>query len=101
MILYNLTINIDNDIREEWMTWIQNEHIPKVMKTKAFSRYTMYKMLNEEENGGTTYCIQYFANTLWDIEDYEENYAPTFQFEQYEKFGDKFVVFRTVLESVD
>ena len=100
MILYNETINIENSIKEEWLHWIQSVHIPKVMKTNAFKEFRMFKLLNEEENEGTTYCIQYFANNVWDVEDYHENYSSELQLEHYEKFKDKFVIFSTVLESL-
>ncbi|HYG37611.1 MAG TPA: DUF4286 family protein [Cytophagales bacterium] len=100
MILYNLTINIENDVHEEWLAWAKEIHIPKAMKTSAFTEYRIFKLLNEEDNGGTTYCIQYFANNMWDVEDYQENYSPGLLQEFYDKFPDKFVIFSTVLETV-
>lgn len=100
MILYNLTVNIENDVQEEWLEWARTTHIPKVMKSKAFTDYKVFRLLNEEDNGGTTYCIQYFANNMWDVEDYQENYSPQLLDEFYQRFPDKFVIFSTVLETV-
>lgn len=100
MILYNLTVNIENDVQEEWLNWARTTHIPKVMETKAFTDFQIFRLLNEEDNGGTTYCIQYFANNMWDVEDYQENYSAQLLNEFYQKFPDKFVIFSTVLETV-
>ena len=36
MIIYNVTINIDASIHDEWLAWIK-EHIPQVLATgKSF-----------------------------------------------------------------
>lgn len=101
MILYNETINIDTEVKDEWLVWIKQIHLPKVMATKAFTSYRLFSLLSEEEANGSTYCIQYFANTMWDVEDYLQNYSNELQAEQYQKFKDKFVVFSSFLESID
>ena len=33
MILYNVTVNIDTDVEEDWIEWMKETHIPEVMKT--------------------------------------------------------------------
>jgi len=30
MILYNVTVSIDPEIAEEWLTWMREVHIPDV-----------------------------------------------------------------------
>jgi hypothetical protein len=101
MILYNETINIDTEVKDEWLEWIKSVHLPKVMATKAFTSFKLFKLLSEEENNGSTYCIQYFANNMWDVEDYLENYSNGLQADHYKKFKDKFVIFSTFLEGVE
>lgn len=93
-------MNIENDVQEEWLDWAKKTHIPRVMKTNSFTEFKIFRLLNEDDNGGTTYCIQYLANNMWDVEDYQENYAPQLLQEFYQKFPDKFVIFSTVLETV-
>ncbi len=39
MILYNVTVGIDSDVEQEWIHWMLEEHIPKVMGTKMFISY--------------------------------------------------------------
>ena len=36
MIVYNVTVNIDKNIVDDWLTWMKEIHIPEVMKTGFF-----------------------------------------------------------------
>jgi hypothetical protein len=101
MILYNVTINVDDDSHDEWIDWMQHVHIPKVMATGLFRSYTMYKILSRhEEETGTTYSVQYLLAEMALFEQYRDNHAPALQKETIDKFGDRFSAFRTLLESV-
>ena len=101
MILYNVTLNIEDDVHDEWLLWMLNEHIPAVLETGMFRNYRMFRILTRDpQETGTTYSIQYFAETLSDYEYYRDELAPAFQAETQAKFGGKFVAFRTVLEEV-
>lgn len=99
MIIYNVTINIDNDVREEWLQWMKAAHIPEVMKTGYFVEHKICKVLVNEEQG-TTYSVQYTAANMQDYEEYKEKHAPQFQKEIAAKYGSKLVAFRTLLEVV-
>ena len=59
MIIYNVTVNIEESIADEWKNWMINTHIPEVMDTQLFIKATMTKVLVNEEMGGITYSIQY------------------------------------------
>ena len=48
MIIYNVTINVDDSVHDEWLTWIK-EHIPQVLATGKFSGAKLTKVLVEEE----------------------------------------------------
>ena len=58
MILYNVTVNIDNDVREEWLQWMKETHIPEMMDTGLFLESRLSRILAEEE-GGSSYEVQY------------------------------------------
>ena len=51
MIIYNVTVNIDDSVHLEWLEWIK-EHIPQVLATGKFSEAKLTKVLVEEEMGG-------------------------------------------------
>jgi hypothetical protein len=99
MIIYNVTVNIDNEVREEWLSWMKTVHIPDVMATGYFVESKICKVLVDEEQG-TTYSIQYTAENMKNYEEYKEKHAPALQKEVLDKYGDKFVAFRTLLEIV-
>ena len=99
MIIYNVTINIENDVREEWLQWMKEKHIPDVMATGYFTENKICKVLVEEEQG-TTYSIQYTCANMQDLEEYRRDHAPRLQKEVNDKYANKFVAFRTVLEVV-
>ena len=100
MIIYNVTINIDNSIHEEWLVWIK-QHIPKVLATGLFLKATFTKVLVEESIEGLTYSIQYLAHSKEALESYHKLHAAEIQTEGLQKFGDKMLTFRTELEWID
>lgn len=101
MLIYNVTVNIDEDVENEWKEWMRDIHIPEVIATKRFSSYKFLKLLNESpEATGATYAIQYLADDISAINSYLETEAPALQQEHTNRFGSKFVAFRTLLEEV-
>jgi len=100
MIIYNVTINIDQSVHEEWLKWMKEVHIPDVMLTGIFSSTRMLKILGDEDSGGHTYAIQYSCESVGQFRKYEELYAPSLRASTDAKFKDKYVAFRTLLEEV-
>ena len=99
MIIYNVTVNIENDVRDEWLQWMKTVHIPDVMKTGYFLENKICKVLVEEEQG-TTYSIQYTCENMQTLPEYQRSHSPRLQKEHADKYANKFVAFRTLLEVV-
>ena len=100
MIIYNVTININESVHDQWMQWIQTKHIADVLATGKFSSARMVKVLIEEEMGGTTYSIQYTTENKETLQQYYNEDAPRLREEGLALFGDKMLAFRTELELV-
>lgn len=101
MIIYNVTINIDNDVHTEWINYMKNTHIPDVMNTGYFLENKICKVLStQDDETGHTYAIQYTCANMEDLEEYQKNHAPQLQKDHMSKFEGKFVSFRTLLEVV-
>ena len=100
MIIYNVTVKIEESIHDEWLEWIKN-HIPQVLATGKFIDARLTKVLVEEEMGGTTYAIQYKAKSREALESYYQNDAADLKQEGFIKFADKMLAFRTELEIID
>ncbi len=100
MILYNVTIKVEKDIADEWVQWMKEEHIPELMATGLFVDSKLFRLLDIEDSDGPTYAAQYFCNTMSEYEQYIEVHAQTMRNRGLERFPDKFVAFRTIMEKV-
>jgi hypothetical protein len=100
MILYNVTINIDDTVHDQWLNWMQEKHIPEVLATGKFSAARMVKVLVEEEMGGTTYATQYTTDSKATLDKYYQEDAPRLREEGQRLFADKMMIFRTELEVI-
>ena len=96
MIIYNVTVNIDHDVHDDWLWWMQEVHIPEVMKTGLFLESRFSRILAEED-GGKSYSIQYLCPDMQTYERYRDEFAHALQQEHTAKFAGKFVAFRTLL----
>jgi len=101
MILYHVTIKINNSIAGEWLSWMKDVHIPDVMATGCFQQYRITRMLYDDESDGVTYSVQYIAANEDELKYYSEKHAPKLQKEHREKFLNQFVAYRTVHEIID
>lgn len=101
MILYNVTVNVEDSVHDEWLAWMKQSHIPDVMKTGKFTSNKIFRVLGDDDSGGKTYSIQYTCNSMNEFLEYEHNHAQALRAEHTAKFKDKFVSFRTLLESVE
>ena len=86
MYIYNVTINIDEAVHNEWLTWMES-HILDVLNTGRFLSAKLTEVLVEEEMGGKTYSVQYTANTREDLDDYYANEAEKLRGESSKKFS--------------
>ena len=100
MIIYNVTVNIDDSVHNEWLTWIK-EHIPQVLATGKFTEAKLTKVLVEEEMGGQTYSIQYKSYSREALDAYYRDDAENLKTDGLKRFGDKMLAFRTELEVID
>lgn len=100
MIIYNVTVNIEDEVHNDWLHWMKTIHIPEVMETGQFVDFTFAKLLSrQEDETGTTYVIQYKAENMAAYEKYRDEFAPRLQQEANKYFGGKFVAFRTLMET--
>ena len=99
MIVYNLSMKIDRSIENEWLPWQKKEHIPEVMATGMFVSNRLLRVI-DSPNEGVTYCVQYVAQSMEDYENYQQQFAPALQEDLNNRFRDKFVAFRTLMEYV-
>jgi hypothetical protein len=86
---------------EEWLKWMQEEHIPEVMQTGCFTECKILKLLAEaDDNEGINYAIQYTANTIDNYNQYKDQFGPILQAKTKEKYGDSVLAYRSLLEVI-
>ena len=100
MIVYNVTIKIDTDIYEEWLSWMKEVHVPDVMRTNLFLENKICRLLGVDEEDGITYAIQYTCESMNVFDTYQQQFAKQLQQEHTERYQGKFVAFRTLMEVV-
>ncbi len=100
MYIYNVTINVEETIVSNWLSWMKETHIPKMLATGKFSKALMTKVLVEEEMGGITYSVQYTTDSKATLQKYYEEDAEKMRSDGSKRFAGKFVAFRTELEII-
>jgi hypothetical protein len=70
------------------------------MQTGMFIENRVCKLIGDEHSGGVTYSIQYVCKTMENYEKYRDNFASDLQAAHNNKYRDKFVAFRTLLEII-
>lgn len=61
MILYNITVIADNDIKDEFREWTIHVFLPTISKSELFKSQSLLKV-KDSPNDGETFCIQIIAN---------------------------------------
>jgi hypothetical protein len=100
MVLYNVTVKIDNEIKDEWLQWMQDTHIPEVMATECFLNYRINRVISLEDTDGATFAVQYLCTDMATLHHYQVRYAPALQKAHTERYNNRFVAFRTVMEVI-
>ncbi len=101
MILYNVTVKIDLDIEDTWLAWVKENFIRKILDTNLFIDSKIFKLLNESDNDGVTYALQFYANSITEIDIFLNNYVQSIAEEHRQLFKNKHVAFMTLLEEID
>lgn len=101
MLIYNVTINIDESVHDAWLQWMKERHIPDMLATGKFLQARICRVLVEEEGGGITYAAQYFTRGRELLQRYYKEDAERLRQDMLVRFRDKFVAFRTELEVIE
>ncbi len=100
MIVFNETIKIDETIHLEWLAWMKEVQLPNVMATGKFTEHRICRLLHDDEDGGVTYAIQYYSPDMETFQQYQQEYAAQLQRSHMERYKDRYVAFRTLMEMV-
>ena len=100
MIVYNITNKVRWEIMEAWLSWQIEEQIPAFLRTGSFDDYQLYRLLDQDEEEGPTFVIQLFTSSTERYDQFMTQFAPALQQAAWDKWGNGFIAFRTLMELV-
>ncbi len=101
MYLFNITINIENQYREEWLDWINGKMKSLLNDKTLVLDFNILKIISEEMHNGSSFSFQYHIKDIEGIDVFEERYDREVAAGMYLLYKEKFVEFRTRLEVID
>lgn len=101
MFIYNVTIKVNDAIKDEWLQWLQNEHIPEVLATDCFTSATILRLMEVDDTEGPTYAIQYRTESKSSYNLYLDKHSGILRQKSIDKWGDQFIAFRSFMQIVD
>ncbi len=100
MFIYNITTQVTWKIHEGWLEWMKAMHIPDVMASGCFIEYRLLRLVEVDETDGPTYAAQFMAESKVLYNRYISEYAPGLRSKSFDKWGDQFISFRSVMQQV-
>ncbi|MCE2685764.1 MAG: DUF4286 family protein [Cryomorphaceae bacterium] len=100
MIIYNVTVSIDQAVEQDWLNWMRVQHIPAVLQTGCFLESRLSRV-NGEEDGGCTYSVMYLAPDQEALDHYQTEFAPALQQDHAARYQGRFAAFRTTLQLIE
>lgn len=100
MIIFNDTIIIEEAVHEQWLQWVKEVYIPEVMATGHFKSYQILNVI-DSPNEGVTYCVQYYAENLESFNQFYRDHLHRLQDTHSQVFENQFVIFNTLMKTVD
>lgn len=100
MFIYNVTIKVAHAIEKDWIQWMLEEHLKDMLATGKFLSYQFNKLLDHDDEEGVTYIVQYKCSDKAAYESYIEENSEHLRAKGYEKFGNQFIAFRTIMEVI-
>ncbi len=100
MIVYNVTTKVTPAIQQQWLQWIKEEHIPDIINTGCFTNATVLQLLETDDSEGSTFTVQYFAESKALYNNYMEKHAAIMRQKAFDKWGNQFIAFRSLMQVI-
>jgi len=100
MFIYNITIKVDPQIHQQWLGWMNKEHIPFILGTGKFTRHQLLRLREVDDSDGPTYALQLFADSKADYNAFKTLHEASANQAQRAAWGSKMLSFSTLMEIV-
>ncbi|SOD20464.1 DUF4286 family protein [Pedobacter xixiisoli] len=99
MLLFNVTVIVEEASAADWLSWMKEVHIPQLMETESFVSHRLLKIV-DSPNEGVSYCVQFIAESEEKHQSFLALHEKQFIADIYAKYPNKLVVFSTLMEFV-
>lgn len=100
MLILNVTSKVAHRIEQEWKTWTREVWIPKMLATGLFGEFRFCKLRENDDEEGRMYVVQLHCDSEENYQTFLKEYDEMIRKEAYAQFGDAFIAFRTVMETL-
>ena len=100
MLLYNITIILDEEIQQSYLKWLKFDYSNLIMSSGFFVSNRILKVL-DSPNEGVTYCMQLIAESAEKYNEYLQKQSIHLQNNVPSEYLDKFVLFNTLMEFIE
>ena len=100
MIIYNVTVSVEESIKSDWIEWMKEVHIPEVMAVGIFTKSQLNRVVVHGDSDNT-FSIAYTCSNMKDLHQYQIKFAPELQKRHVARYGDKVVAFRTIMQVIE
>ncbi len=73
MYIYNITTNVSEEIKFDWLFWMKQTFIPAMLASGKFKKAIISQVLVDEEMGGVTYSTQYISESKTLVDNFIKN----------------------------
>jgi hypothetical protein len=100
MIIYNITVLIEETIELEWLNYVQTEMIPTVLDTGFFKSGKLLQV-TDSPNEGLTYCLQFSTDNISLFQSYQNLYAQQIEGAHQLAFPNQLVTFSSTMKLIN
>jgi len=100
MIIYNVTVSVEENVKNDWLNWMKIEHIPEVMACGIFTKAQINRVIVQDDSDNT-FAIAYTCSSMKELHQYQIKFAPELQKKHDKKFKEKAIAFRTLMEVIE
>lgn len=100
MIIYNVTVSVEESVKNDWLQWMKTKHIPEVMACGLFLKAQLNRVISKDDSDNT-FAISYTCSSMKNLHEYQIKYASDLKKDHNKRFGDKAIAFRTLMEVIE
>lgn len=100
MIIYNVTVSVEESITSDWLNWMKTIHIPEVMETGLFTSAQINRVIAEKDSNNT-FAVSYKCLSMKDLHRYQVTFSDNLSKKHISRYGDKVIAFRSIMEVIE